>query len=48
LINLLLFIYTIMLMWNEFKGQSWSTITPIKTGRSNEKGNENENQARPQ
>jgi len=37
LINLLLFIYTIMLMWNEFKGRSWSTITPIKTGRSNEK-----------
>jgi Gpi18-like mannosyltransferase len=48
LINLLLFIYTIMLMWNEFKGQSWCTITPIKTGRSNEKGNENENQVRPQ
>jgi len=34
LINLTVFIYALMLLWNELKGRSWFRISPIKIGES--------------
>jgi Gpi18-like mannosyltransferase len=49
LINLIAFLYVLVLMWDELKGRSWLKITPIKTGRSAEaEAKENEHQDRPQ
>jgi Gpi18-like mannosyltransferase len=49
LINLIVFLYVLVLMWDELKGRSWFRITPIKTGeRIKEEAKENENQDRPQ
>jgi len=48
-INLIVFLYVLVLMWNELKGRSWFRINPIKTGRSaEEEAKENEYQDRPQ
>ena len=33
-INLIVFMYVLMLMWDELKGQSWFRISPIKIGES--------------
>jgi len=49
LINLTVFIYALMLMWDELKGRLWFRIAPIKIGRSTKaEAKENENQDRPQ
>jgi Gpi18-like mannosyltransferase len=49
LINLMVFIYVLVLLWDEFKGRSWFRISPIKIGRSTKaEAKENENQDRPQ
>lgn len=49
LINLAVFIYALMLMWDELKGRSWFRISPIKIGESTKaEVEENENQDRPQ
>ena len=49
LINLIVFLYVLVLMWDELKGRSWLRISPIKTGRSaEEEAKENEHQDRPQ
>jgi len=49
LINLLVFLYVLMLMWDELKGRSWFRISPIQTGRSvKEEAKENEHQDRPE
>jgi Gpi18-like mannosyltransferase len=48
-INLIAFLYVLVLMWDELKGRSWFRITPIKIGRSaKEEAKENEHQDRPQ
>jgi Gpi18-like mannosyltransferase len=48
-INLLVFLYVLVMMWDELKGRSWSIINPAKTGTSNkQEGKENEKQVRPQ
>jgi Gpi18-like mannosyltransferase len=48
LINLIVFLYVLVLMWDELKGRSWLRINPIKTGRSaKEEAKENEHQDRP-
>jgi len=48
-INLIVFLYVLVLMWDELKGRSWLRIVPIKTGRSaEEEAKENENRIRPQ
>jgi Gpi18-like mannosyltransferase len=48
-INLIAFLYVLVLMWYELKGRSWFRITPIKIGRSaKEEAKENEHQDRPQ
>jgi len=47
--NLIVFLYVLVLMWYALKGRSWSAINPAKTDRNTEQeGNENENQVRPQ
>jgi len=49
LINLIVFLYVLVLMWDELKGRSWLKINPIKIGRSaKEEAKENEHQDRPQ
>jgi Gpi18-like mannosyltransferase len=49
LINLMAFLYVLVLMWDELKGRSWFRITPIKIGESAKaEVKENENQDRPQ
>jgi Gpi18-like mannosyltransferase len=48
LVNLIAFLYVLVLMWNEFKGRSWLRISPIKIGRSGKaEAKENEHQDRP-
>ena len=48
-INLIVFLYVLVIMWNELKVRSWFRINPIKTGRSaEEEAKENEYQDRPQ
>ncbi|MBN1357990.1 glycosyltransferase family 39 protein [Candidatus Bathyarchaeota archaeon] len=47
-INLLVFLYVLVMMWDELRGRSWSIINPIKKGRTKQEGKENENQVRPQ
>ena len=48
-INLIVFMYVLMLMWDELKGQSWFRISPIKIGESTKaEAKKNENQDRPQ
>ena len=47
-INLLVFLYVLVMMWDELKGRSWSIINPNKTGITKHEGKENENQVRPQ
>jgi len=45
LINLAVFIYALMLMWDELKGRSWLKISPVKTGenaKTEVKGNGNQ------
>jgi Gpi18-like mannosyltransferase len=34
LINLMAFLYVLVLMWDELKGRSWFKISPVKTGES--------------
>ncbi len=47
--NLIVFLYVLVLMWYALKGRSWIAINPTKTDRNTEQeGNENENQVRPQ
>jgi len=49
LINLAVFIYALMLLWDELKGRSWFRISPIKIGKSNKtEVEENKNQDRHQ
>jgi dolichyl-phosphate-mannose-protein mannosyltransferase len=49
LINLIAFLYVLVLMWDELKGRSWFRINPIKIGRSTKaEAKENEHQDRPQ
>jgi Gpi18-like mannosyltransferase len=49
LINLIVFLYVLVLMWDELKGRSWLKISPIKIGMSaEEEAKENEYQDRPQ
>ncbi len=49
LINLIVFLYVSVLMWDELKGRSWSIINPAKTDKSTkQEGKENETQVRPQ
>jgi len=49
LINLVTFMYTLILLWDELKGRSWFRISPIKIGRSGKaEAKENEHQDRPQ
>jgi hypothetical protein len=49
LINLIVFLYVLVLMWDELKGRSWLKINPVKIGRSaKEEAKENEHQDRPQ
>ena len=33
LINLIVFLYVLVLIWDELKGRSWFKMTPIKTGQ---------------
>jgi hypothetical protein len=48
-INLIGFLYVLVLMWDELKGRSWLKIDPIKIGGSAQKEEkENEHQDRPQ
>jgi Gpi18-like mannosyltransferase len=48
-INLLTFLYVLVLMWDELKGRSWFKITPVKIGRSGKaEAKENEHQDGPQ
>jgi len=48
-INLIAFLYALVLMWEELNGRSWFKITPFKSGSSAEQeAEENENQDRPQ
>jgi Gpi18-like mannosyltransferase len=48
-INLIVFLYVLVLMWDELKGRSWFRKAPIETGRSaEEEAKENELQDRPQ
>jgi hypothetical protein len=37
LINSILFVYVLMLMWDELRGQSWFKIKPIKTVKNPKK-----------
>jgi Gpi18-like mannosyltransferase len=47
LINLMAFIYVLVLMWDELKGRSWFRISPIKIGESTKaEVKKNENQDR--
>jgi hypothetical protein len=49
LINLMAFLYVLVLLWDELKGRSWFRINPIKIGRSTKsEAKENEHQDRPQ
>ena len=49
LINLIAFLYVLVLMSDELKGRSWLRITPIKIGRSaKEEAKENEHRIRSQ
>jgi Gpi18-like mannosyltransferase len=49
LINLMAFLYVLVLMWDELKGRSWFKISPVKTGESAKaEAEENEHQNRPQ
>jgi Gpi18-like mannosyltransferase len=49
LINLMAFIYVLVLMWDQLKGRSWFRISPIKIGESTKaEAKKNENQDRPQ
>jgi hypothetical protein len=49
LINLMAFLYVLVLLWDELKGRSWFRINPIKIGRSGKaEAKENEHQDRPQ
>jgi Gpi18-like mannosyltransferase len=49
LINLAVFIYVLVLMWDELKGRSWFRISPIKIGRiTKAEAKENEHQDGPQ
>jgi Gpi18-like mannosyltransferase len=49
LINLIAFLYVLVLMWDELKGRSWFKVNPIKIGRSTKtEAKENEHQDRPQ
>jgi len=49
LINLMVFLYVLVLLWDELKGRSWFRISPIKIGRSTKsEAKENEHQDRPQ
>jgi len=44
LINLMVFLYVLVLMWDELKGRSWLRTSPIKIGRSDKaEAKENEN-----
>jgi dolichyl-phosphate-mannose-protein mannosyltransferase len=46
-INLIVFLYVLVLMWDELKGRSWLRINHIKTGRAvNQEAEENELQDR--
>jgi len=48
-INLIAFLYVLVLMWDELKGRSWLRISPIKIGGSGKaEAKENEHQNRPQ
>jgi Gpi18-like mannosyltransferase len=48
-INLIVFLYVLVLMWDELKGRSWFRISPIKIGSSaKEEAKENEHRIRPQ
>jgi Gpi18-like mannosyltransferase len=48
-INLIAFLYVLVLMWDELKGRSWFRVTPIKIGSGNKtEAKENEHQDRPQ
>ena len=45
LINLMAFLYVLVLLWDELKGRSWFKISPVKTGESAEtEVEENEHQ----
>jgi Gpi18-like mannosyltransferase len=47
-INLIAFLYVLVLMWDELKGRSWLRINPIKIGGSGKaEAMENEHQDRP-
>jgi hypothetical protein len=49
LINLIVFLYVLVLMWHELKGRSWFRISPIKIGESAKaEVEENEHQDRHQ
>lgn len=49
LINLMAFLYVLVLLWDELKGRSWFRISPIKIGESAEtEAEENEHQDGPQ
>ena len=49
LINLIAFLYVLVLMWDELKGRSWFRINPIKIGSiTKAEAKENEHQDRPQ
>jgi Gpi18-like mannosyltransferase len=48
-INLIVFLYVLVLMWDELKGRSWFKISPVKTGENAKaEAEENEHQDRPQ
>jgi Gpi18-like mannosyltransferase len=48
-INLIVFLYVLVLMWDELKGRSWIRISPVKIGESAKaEVEENEHQDRPQ
>jgi Gpi18-like mannosyltransferase len=48
-INLIAFLYVLVLMWNELKGRSWLKISLLKIGGSGKaEAKENEHQDRPQ
>ncbi|MBN1244927.1 glycosyltransferase family 39 protein [Candidatus Bathyarchaeota archaeon] len=48
-INLIVFLYVLVLIWDELKGRSWFKISPIKiSGSVKEEAKENEHQDRPQ
>jgi dolichyl-phosphate-mannose-protein mannosyltransferase len=49
LINLVAFLYVLVLMWNELKGRYWFRISPLKIGSTtNMEAEKNENRIKPQ